>query len=159
MLIRRAFYYWQFPAAVILPLWLLIGWGIYADGFWSFVGLLILCPILFLAMIIVGVLISLRAAVRGEKAVSWIDVGVLAFWHLMIIGFGFYGDSANWFAVGGVIGFLLAFWMSIYQLVQMGRFAVETQTSTTVGPLSQSGGYVPTEGETIIILPRDPSAG
>lgn len=153
MVIRRAFYYWQFPAAVVLPLWLLIGWGFFADSGWTFLFVLIYSPALFIAQIGVGALIALRSAVRGERAVSWTDVAVLACWHATIIGLGFFGATADLFAVLSVLAFLLAFWMSVLQFLRMGRVRM-----TTVRMTGGSGGYVPTDGETIVIQQREPDA-
>ena len=48
---------------------------------------------------------------------SWIDVAVLAVWHGLIIGAGFYGAvRASTFAVLAIVGAIAAFWISIWQL-------------------------------------------
>lgn len=122
MILRKAFYWWLFPSAVILPAWLLVGWAIFGSGGWTFLGLLIACPILFVAMIAVGGIIYARKSVRDAKAVSWIDVGILAAWQISIIAFGcFIPGAASWIAVLGVLLGLAAFWLSLWQLLTETR--------------------------------------
>ena len=96
MFIRKAFYWWLFPSAVVLPAWLLVGWAAFSQGSgWSFLGLLVLCPILFIAMLVVGGIVMARRSVREQRAVSWWDVLLFTFWHLSIIGFGFFVPGAT----------------------------------------------------------------
>jgi len=118
MIIRRAFRYWMLIAAVALPIWPLIGWSIFSQGGWAFLGLVVAMPILFVAMAAVDLLIYMRPAVRRTGALSWIDVGILALWHALIIAFGFFGATASLFAVLGVCAGVAAFWLSIWQLIR-----------------------------------------
>ena len=163
MLIRRAFYRWQFLAAIILPVWLLIGWAIYGSGSgWGVVGLLLVVPIAFITLGVVALIIAARPAVRAAKAVSWIDVAVLAVWHGLIIATGFYGPGATTFAVLAIVGAIAAFWISIWQLFgdsarrlratmsEFERLAAQQQR----GEMGQSSGSRPFEGgdEEIIII-------
>lgn len=119
MIIRKAFYWWLFPSAVVLPVWLLIGWAAFHTGSgWTFLGLLLLCPLLFLAMLAVGGILIARKSVREARAVSWYDAGLLAAWNASIIAFGFFpGDAAGWLAVLGVLLFLALFWLGIWELM------------------------------------------
>src|SRR5690349_9998248 len=49
MWLRRAFYGWLFPAAFLLPLWLLIGWAVFNAGGWAFLWVLFLAiPAVFI---------------------------------------------------------------------------------------------------------------
>lgn len=126
MFIRKAFYRWLFPSAVVLPVWLLIGWAIFHPTGWAFVGLLVLCPILFLALLAVGGIISARKTVRDAKAVSWYDVGLLAAWHATIVVFGcFLPGATGWLAVLGILLGLAAFWVSLWELVTEARMRVK----------------------------------
>lgn len=127
MIIRKAFSWWLFPAAVVLPVWLLIGWAAFSQGSgWTFVGLLILCPLLFLAMLLIAGLIVARGSVRRERAVSWYDVGLVAAWHASIIAFGFYPPGATaWLAVLGVVLFVATFWVVLWELVAETRMRVQ----------------------------------
>jgi hypothetical protein len=117
MVIRRVFYRWQFLAAILLPVWLLIGWAIYGSGSgWGIVALLLVVPIAFFSLGVVALIIAARPDVRAAKAVSWIDVAVLTVWHGLIIATGFYGPGATTFAVLAIVGAIAAFWISIWQL-------------------------------------------
>jgi len=127
VIIRKAFYWWLFPAAVVLPVWLLIGWAAFHQGSgWSFLGLLVLCPILFVAMLIVSGIVMARRSVRERRAVSWWDVALFAAWHLSIIGFGFFQSGlTGWFAVAGILLFVATFWVSIWELLTETRARVQ----------------------------------
>ncbi len=125
MIIRKAFYWWLFPAAVVLPLWLLVGWAVFGSGGWTFLGLLILCPVVFVALLAVGGLIMARRSVRETRAVSWYDVGLMTAWHASIVAFGcFLPGAGGWFAVLGVVLGLAAFWIALWELVREARLRV-----------------------------------
>ncbi|MDQ1584600.1 MAG: hypothetical protein QOF36_2654 [Microbacteriaceae bacterium] len=126
MILRRAFYWWQFPAAIVLPLWLLVGWGFFGSGGWSFLGLLVAAPLLLLAMLAIGGIIYARKDVRESKAVSWTDVGLLAAWQASIIAFGFYGPGAGGIAVVGVLIGLAVFWLTLRELLAETRRRVKS---------------------------------
>ncbi|WP_205030336.1 MFS transporter [Salinibacterium amurskyense] len=120
MMIRRAFYYWQFIAVIVLPLWVLIARGIYGSSVgWDFVLFLILCPILAFALLAIAGLTVARKSVRDSKQVSWIDAGVLAAWHAAIIIYGFV--DAPFPAALIVIVAIAAFWIALWQLVTETR--------------------------------------
>ena len=121
MIIRRVFRTWMVIAAVVLPIWPLIGWGIFGGGGWAFLGLLISMPILFVAMMGVAGLIWARPTVRKERAVSWPDVGVLALWQACVIGFGLFGPASNLFALVGVLAGLGAFWLVLWEFFTDAR--------------------------------------
>ncbi|MGV8913760.1 MAG: MFS transporter [Rhodoglobus sp.] len=120
MMIRRAFYYWQFIAVIVLPLWVLVGRGVFGSSVgWDFVLFLLLCPILACALLAVAGLTTARKSVRSAKAVSWIDAGVLAVWHAVIIGYGFV--DAPLLAALIVIVAVAGFWLALWQLVTETR--------------------------------------
>jgi len=127
VVIRRAFYWWLFPAAVVLPVWLLIGWAAFSQGSgWSFLGLLILCPVLFVTMLVVAGILMGRRSVREARAVSWYDAGLLTLWHASIIAFGFFPAGATaWLAVLGIVLFLAIFWVGLSELVGETRARVQ----------------------------------
>jgi hypothetical protein len=143
MIVRRAFYYWQFIAAIALPVWLLVGWGVFGGSGWGLIGLLVVCPVAFLALIAIASLIFARKQVRAQRAVSWLDVGILTAWHLAIVGIGFYGPGATWFAVGAVVLGVAAFWIVVWELLTETRKRVASvferieeaaQAPSTLGP-------------------------
>jgi hypothetical protein len=124
MLARRAFYYAQFGAVPILPLWLLIGRGIVIDGTgWEFVLLLFVCPILAaLMLLVVGITVA-RKSVRRTHTVSWLDVGLLSAWYLAIIAAGFAQHPVM--AVLVVMLSVAVFWSAIWQLYVETRRRVQ----------------------------------
>lgn len=123
VIIRKAFFGWLFPAAVLLPVWLLIGWAAFREGSgWSFFGLLLLCPLLCFAQLAIGGILVARRSVRDSRAVSWQDAGLLTGWHICIVAFGFFPPGATpWFAVLGVLFFIGLFWVGLAEL------AIETR--------------------------------
>jgi hypothetical protein len=124
--IRKAFYWWLFPSAVVLPVWLLIGWATFHPSGWAFVGLLVICPILFVAQLAIGGIVSARKTVRDERAVSWYDVGLLAAWHASIVVFGCYIEGvSSWIAVLGILLGLATFWVTLWELVTEARMRVK----------------------------------
>jgi hypothetical protein len=125
MLIRRAFFRWQYVAIAALPLWLAIGWAIFGGGGWGTLGLVLVVPLAAIALGVVALLMSVRPTVREQRALSWTDVGVLAGWHAAIIGTGFYGASATLFGVLAILLAIAAFWLAIWQLIGDGARRVQ----------------------------------
>jgi hypothetical protein len=121
MLLRRAFYYWQFIAALVLPIWLFVGWGFSSGSGWSFVGLLVLAPVLFVFMLVVSVVVYMRSSVRRNNAVSWWDVAFIGAWHAAIVAFGLFTEASSAIAVLGVLLALGSFWVAVWQLVSETR--------------------------------------
>ena len=68
MWLRRAFYGWLIPAAFILPLWLLVGWGVFNAGGWAFLWVLFLAiPGVFLWQLLLTLLVRARGTVQGAS--------------------------------------------------------------------------------------------
>lgn len=154
MILRRPFYWWLFPSAVILPAWLLIGFAIFGSGGWTFLGLLIACPILFIAMLAIGGIIYARRSVRDAKAVSWYDVGLLAAWHASIVAFGcFIPGATGWIAVLSVLLGLATFWVSLWELLAETRARVQL-TFDAYERAAQSDAGIVEGGEYIVIEER-----
>ncbi|WP_150306782.1 MFS transporter [Planctomonas psychrotolerans] len=158
MIARRAFFYWQFVAALLLPLWVLVGRGLFgATVGWQFVLLVILAPILAISMLMVAGMISARKDVRSTRAVSWLDVAAVGVWHLCILALGFFvvdvgasgeggtsaftqvagSDSeglstvlANLFGALTVIVGVAAFWIAVWQFLRETRKRVRTVMET-----------------------------
>lgn len=160
MFVRRAFYYWQFIAAVVLPIWLLVGWGVFGGGGWGLLGLLLVSPLAFIALLAIALLIYARKSVRQAHAVSWIDVGLLTLWHLSIVGVGFYGASANWFGVGAIVIAIAAFWVVLWELVTETRKRVasafaslDAETQAAAQPQAPRGphGAFAQDGDVLIV--------
>lgn len=125
MWLRRAVYYSQLGAAIVLPLWLLIGRGLIVGGpGWEFVLLLFISPILFLYMLLISGLTFARKTVRIGRAVSWVDVAVHGAWFISLIAAGAFASTAT--AVLAVVLGIVAFWSAIWQLVSETRRRVQT---------------------------------
>ncbi|MGR0318023.1 hypothetical protein [Agromyces sp. ZXT2-3] len=120
MLIRRGFYRWQFAAAIVLPVWLLIGYAIFGSSGWGVVGLMFVTPIAFITLGVVALLVAARPDVRRDRAVAWSDVAVLGAWHLLIVAAGFYGPTGITFAILAMVGAIAAFWYAVWRLLRDG---------------------------------------
>lgn len=125
MWLRRAFYYVQFWAIPVLPLWLLIGRGVMMDGIgWGFLALLVACPLLSVAMIAVMGITMARKSVRRARMLSWLDASVLTAWYLSIVLAGLIASPIV--AILVVVLMLVAFWSAVWQLVVETRQRVNT---------------------------------
>lgn len=121
MALRKLFFYWQFIAAVALPLWLVIGWPIFGAGGWQVLGVFVGAVVLGIALLVVALLVYARKDVRDTRMVSWPDVGVLALWHVLIIGLGFYAAASPWLTVLVIAVGIGAFWFTIWELFDAAR--------------------------------------
>ena len=135
MWLRRAYFLWLLPAAFVLPLWLLVGWGIFHAGGWAFLGvLLIAVPSVFVGQLVLTLLVRARGTVRHSRAVSWWDVLGFTVWNGLTIATGFYGRQSFWpLLLTAVVAFLALFWLSLWQLFREAKpSAVLLQTSSGV---------------------------
>lgn len=118
MSLRRVFFGWLIPAAFVLPLWLLIGWGIFNAGGWAFLWVLFLAiPGVFIWQLVLTLLVRARGTVRASRAVSWWDVLGFTVWHALVISLGFFVQ--DWWApamVTAIIVGLGLFWLELWQL-------------------------------------------
>ena len=121
MIIRRAFYHWQFIAAGALPLWLLVGSSIFGSGAWAVLGIFFGAVLIGLGMLLVALVIFARKEVREIRAVSYADVGVLALWHALIIAIPFSTDGAGWLSVLVILGGLAVFWFAVWELFDSAK--------------------------------------
>jgi len=167
MFVRRVFYYWQFVAAIVLPIWLLVGWGVFGGSGWGLLGLVLVCPLAFVVLLAIALLIYARKSVRRSHAVSWIDVGLLTLWHLSVIGVGLYSVGVNWFGVGAIVLAIAAFWVVLWELVSETRrrvasaFAAIENAAVPQTPQAPRGpqGTFSQDGDVIIIRESDASGG
>ncbi|MFU8947056.1 hypothetical protein ACLRGF_10020 [Mycetocola zhadangensis] len=160
MIVRRTFRTWMFIASVALPIWPLIGWGIFGGGGWEFLGLVIAMPILFVVLLAVSALIYVRPTVRREKAVAWWDVAILTLWHALIVGFGLFGPNTSTFAVLGVLTGIVAFWYVVWAFfTDATKRAKETLAEFEQMATAPSQRRVPPAGmtnENVIIVQENP---
>ncbi|MGP3536465.1 MFS transporter permease [Microbacterium sp. RD1] len=140
MWLRRAFFWWLFPAAVVLPLWLLAGWIIFNANGWALLWVLLLAmPSVFFGQIVLSLLVRARGTVRAQRAVSWPDVAGFTVWHALIVATGFF--SAQWFAPVLVLAIAAAlglFWLSLWQLWAQARSGARTYLRT-----ADATGFIP----------------
>jgi len=117
MWLRQAFFRWLIPAAFLLPLWLLIGWGVFQGG-WSILWVLFIAvPSVFVGQLVLTLLTRSRPSVRAERAVSWWDVGGFTLWHGLTIAVGCFIDGAfGWLLAAAVVVGIGMFWLQFWQL-------------------------------------------
>lgn len=140
MMLRRAFFWWMFPAAFVLPLWLLVGWIVFDAGGWALLWVLFLAiPAVFVGQLVLALLVRARGTVRADRAVSWRDVGGFAAWHLLVVATGFYNPA--WFALAlfaAVVAAIALFWSSLWQLWREAAGSARVVLRTADGT-----GYIP----------------
>jgi hypothetical protein len=130
MWIRRAFFSWLFPAALVLPLWLFIGWGVFQAGGWAFLWVLFVAlPSVLVGEVVLALLVRARPAVREQRAVSWRDVIGFTLWHALTVALGFFPEAAfGWILTATIVAFLGLFWSTLWQLfkdvAERGRAAL-----------------------------------
>ncbi|QTV79667.1 MFS transporter permease [Microbacterium sp. NIBRBAC000506063] len=132
MWLRRAFYTWLLPAALVLPLWLLVGWGVFRAGGWAFLWVLFIAlPSVLIGQIVFALLVRARPSARYQRAVSWWDVAGFGAWHGLTIALGFYPQG--WFALlltAAIIVGIGMVWLLLWQLWAEARGSL---TVATVG--------------------------
>ncbi|TFD88856.1 MFS transporter [Cryobacterium serini] len=121
MIIRRAFYHWQFIAAGALPLWLLVGSAIFGSGAWAVLGIFFGAVLIGLGLLLVALVIYARKEVRETRALSYADVGVLTLWHALIIAIPFSTDAAGWLSVLVIVAGFAVFWFAVWELFDAAR--------------------------------------
>lgn len=160
MIVRRAVYRLIFPMAFLLPVWVLIGRGILLDGIgWDFIGYLIVCPILFVMLLIVGGLLVWRPGVRQERAVSGWDAALLIALWLVLIAAGFVAHPAV--AAAAVLLVLGAFWFALWELMTEGRRRFQQVMDDVDATVNGARASVPQHpqpvdiGEVIVVTSED----
>lgn len=121
VILRKAFYYWQFAAVVVLPIWLMVAASIFKTTAWQVLGATFGALAIGFGLLVVSLLFIARKEVRLEKAVSWADVGVLTVWHALIVLMGIYSVTAPWISVLVVLVGLAAFWFAVWELFDAAR--------------------------------------
>ena len=149
MLLRRGFWYWQFAAALVLPLWVLTGYAIWGAGTAGFLGVAILAPLTVVAQLGLAAVIAARRSVRASRMVGRADAAVLAAFSLAVVGAGFFGPATTWFGVLGVAALLGAYWLAVTELVTEVRSTVRT----TLDALGIRRPVQPRDAGEYIVLP------
>ena len=125
MLLRRALFYWQFTAAVLLPIWVIVmrGLNVSSTG-WDLVVYIVLGGILSVAMFAVAAITTARKGVRTSRAVSNRDAIALGAWHVAIIAYGVI--DSGWLATLIILLAVVAFWNAVIQLFTETRDRVKS---------------------------------
>lgn len=160
MWLRRLFFLWLFPAAVILPVWLLVGWGVFQSNGWGFLWtLLIAIPSVAIGQTVLALLVRARGSVRADRAVSWWDVLVFGVWHALIIATGFY--HPRWFLLTlllAIVAAVAVLWSSLRQLWG------ETRGSLVIYRGGDGTGFIPptrrprADPEVVVLEERSPGS-
>lgn len=150
MWLRRAFFTWLIPAAFVLPLWLFVGWIATGSNGWALLWVLVSAPIVLVGQLILTLLIRARGTVRAQRAVSWVDVGLMGAWHVLIIGLGLFDDRWWWplFALTVAVG-IATLWSGFVQLWR------ETRGGARVVQTSAGTAFLPPRTETAPPPPSD----
>lgn len=158
------FYRWLFPAAFLLPLWLLAGWGIFQAGGWAFLWVLFIAiPSVFFGQLILAMLVRARGSARAQSAVSWWDVLGFGAWHALIVATGFYNPV--WFAPVLVLAVVVAvalFWLVLTQLWRDVRVSssvvLHTADGTSYIPPTQARREPEARRNVVVLEERSPEA-
>ncbi len=117
MRIRRVFLGWTALAALVLPAWLFLAWGLSGAGGWAFLWVMFAMPAVFVVESLLALLVRLRPDVREQRALPWPDIGAFALWHVLTIALGFYAQP--WWAAVFVLTLIVGVglvWFEGWQL-------------------------------------------
>ncbi len=144
MLYRRLVFAWQFPAALVLPVWLFLGRGILSEGLGGqTVALVFLAPALAIAMLATAGIITARRSARTARAVSWQDAALLTAWHVAILALGIPLLPELWSNLAAAFVLMLglaAFWFGVYELVTETRRRVRGLVANWEQQAARGGG-------------------
>jgi hypothetical protein len=153
MALRRALFAWQFAAAAVLPLWLLLGYAIWGASLGGFVSVVLLAPIVLVVEIALALLFSARARVRRERGLDLPAVAVLTAFQIGVLGFGFFGPASAWFGLLAAVAAIGGFWLGGRMLARDVRTRVQA-TMSAFGRPPQSASRQPIDaGEYVVIKP------
>ncbi len=102
-----------FPAALLLPCWLLIGWLLFGTGIWEFLGLLLLSAGLAVALLALAAAIAFRPSNRRTGTVTPTEAGLCL---AIAAGLVWLGCWTSFSGIGGAVallGWLAAFWYEV----------------------------------------------
>jgi hypothetical protein len=154
MALRRAFFAWQFAAAAVLPLWVLLGYAVWGASVGGLVSVVLLAPVVLAVELGLALLFSARSGVRRSRALDLPAIGVLGAYQVGVIGFGFFGPASAWFGLLAAVAAIGGFWLGGRLLVRDLRARVQ-ETMTAFGrPPQAPASRAPLDaGEYIVIKP------
>ncbi|CAH0161588.1 hypothetical protein SRABI121_01513 [Microbacterium sp. Bi121] len=151
----------MFPAVVVLPLWLLVGWGIFNAGGWAFLWVLFIAiPSVFIGQLVLTLLQRARPSARETRAASWWDVLGFGVWHLLTIAVGCYPQT--WFPLlltGAIVVALALVWLMLRQLWGEATTAggVRFPSAVTPDATTSAPRAAPVDGDVFIIREKPAS--
>ncbi len=119
--LRRALFRWQLFAVPVLPLWLLVGFGLFGSGAGAFFLVFFGAVVLFVFLGALAGLTRLRPAVRETRALGGWDAAATMAFHLAVVGLGFFGAFGPAFGIAAVVFGLCTFWLTVGGLVREWR--------------------------------------
>lgn len=130
MAIRQSFFRWLGPSALVLPVWLLVGFFVFQGNAWGILWLLFIAmPAVFVGQLIFTLLVRSRASVARTRAVSWLDIAAFSTWHVLTILVGLY---SAWFplfltlAIVAAVGVLVScLWQLWHEATGVRRVQVD----------------------------------
>jgi len=153
MALRRAFFAWQFAAAAVLPLWLLLGYAVWGAGVGGFLSVVLLAPIVLVVEVALALLFSARAGVRRRRALDAPAITVLTAFQVGVIGLGFFGPATAWFGLLAAVAAIGGFWVGGTLLARDVRARVQ-ETMNAFGRPPQAPSRQPIDaGEYVVIKP------
>jgi hypothetical protein len=154
MALRRAFFAWQFAAAAVLPIWLLLGYAIWGASGGDLLSAVLLAPLVLVVELGLALLFSARSGVRRSRTLDLPAVAVLAAYQVGVVGFGFFGPASAWFGLLAAVAAIGGFWLGGRLLVRDLRTRVQ-ETMTAFGRPPQPPASRPPldAGEYIVIKP------
>jgi hypothetical protein len=152
MALRRAFHAWQFAAAAVLPLWLLLGYTLWGRSVGGFLSLVLLVPIVIVTELALASLFSARARIRRERALDLPAVAVLSVFQVGVIGFGFFSPLSDWFGLLAAVAAIGGIWLGARLLGRDVRARVQ-ETMTALGRPPQPQRPPLDAGEYVVIKP------
>jgi hypothetical protein len=153
MALRRAFFAWQFAAAAVLPLWLLLGYAVFGSSVGGFLSVVLFAPVVLVVELALAVLFSARARVRRDRALDLPAVGVLAAFQVGVLGVGFFGPASAWFGLLAAVAAIGGFWLGGRLLIRDLRSRMQ-ETMSAFQPPEQRGPLPPIDaGEYVVIKP------
>ena len=154
MALRRAFFAWQFAAAAVLPLWLLLGYAVWGSSIGGFFSIVLIAPVVFVVELALAALFSARAGIRQQRALDLPAVAVLAAFQIGVIGVGLFGPATAWFGLLATVAAVGGFWLGATLLVRDLRARVQ-ETMTAFGrPPQQQAPRPPINGGEYIVIKR-----
>jgi hypothetical protein len=130
MWLRRTLYTVQFGAAIVLPLWLLVGRALFGgdvDG--DLLALVVLAPLVALGLAALSGVTAARASVRRLRTLGWADVAVLAVvWAAFVVAGAL--PALSPLLVLAIALLFGAFWLQTWRLIAETRARVRSAFAT-----------------------------